>query len=55
MMTVVYSITGRDGDARAEVAEVLRIKPKLSLKGGFYKNKADTERFMNALSKAGLK
>ena len=55
MMTVVYSMSGRDGDARVEAAEVLRIKPKFSLKGGFYKNKADSARFMGALYKAGLK
>ena len=55
MMTVVYSMSGRDEEARVEAAEVLRIKPKFSLKGGFYKNKADSERFMGALHKAGLK
>ena len=54
-MTVVCSMEGRDEEARVQAAEVLRIKPKFSLKGGFYKNKADSERFMGALHKAGLK
>jgi len=35
MMTVVYSMSGRDENARTEAVEVFRIKPKLSLKGGF--------------------
>ncbi len=55
MMTVVYSMAGRDEEARVQAAEVLRIKPKFSFKRGFYKNKADGERFMGALHKAGLK
>jgi len=55
MTTVVYGMAGRDGDTRADVAEVLRIKHRLSLKGGFYKNNVDTERFMNALRKGKLK
>jgi len=50
-----YGMAGRDGGARAEVAEVLRNKTQVVLKGGFYKNKADTERFMNALRKVRLK
>jgi len=37
MMTVVYSLSGRDEQAQAELAEVLRIQPKFSLKG-FEKN-----------------
>ena len=31
MMTVVYSVSGRDEEARAEAAEVLRINPNFSL------------------------
>jgi adenylate cyclase len=54
-----YSLAGRDEEARAEVSEVLRIRPKFSLerfaKRLFYKNKADTDRFIEALRKAGLK
>jgi len=56
MMTVVYSMSGRDEDARAEAAEVLRINPMFFLKPPrFYKKKADGERFVGALRKAGLK
>jgi adenylate cyclase len=55
MMTVVYSWSGRDEEARVQAAEVLRIKPKYSMKKGVYKRKKDTERFVGALQKAGLK
>jgi len=58
MMTVVYSLSGRDEAARAEAAEVLRIQPKFSLKGFekklTYKRKEDREKFLDALRKAGL-
>ena len=58
-LTVCYSLLGRDEEARAEAAEVLRINPKLSLKRLAktfpFKNKADTELIINALSNAGLK
>jgi adenylate cyclase len=58
MMTVVYSFSGRDEEARAEAAEVLRIQPKFSLKRFeqqlAYKRTADRERFLGALRKAGL-
>jgi adenylate cyclase len=58
MMTVVYSFSGRDEQARAEAAEVLRIQPKFSLKKLekklTYKEKKDRERFLDALRKAGL-
>ena len=54
-----YSLAGRDEEARAEASEVLRIRPKFSLerfeKRLFYKNKADTEIYIGALRKAGLK
>jgi adenylate cyclase len=53
-----YSLAGRDEEARAEASEVLRIRPKFSLerfeKSLFYKNKADTDRFIDALRKAGM-
>jgi len=53
-----YSLAGRDDEARAEVSEVLRIQPKISLeslaKRVAYKNKADIDRIINALHKAGL-
>jgi adenylate cyclase len=58
MMTVVYSLSGRDEQARAEAAEVLRIQPKFTLKNLekklTYKRKEDSEKFLNALRKAGL-
>jgi len=59
MMTVVYSWSGREEEARAEAAEVLRIQPKFSLekfgKKLSYKKEEGRERFINALRKAGLK
>jgi tetratricopeptide (TPR) repeat protein len=59
MMTVVYSFSGRDEDARVQAAEVLRIQPKFSLKKFpkevGYKNQEDKERLIRALHKAGLK
>jgi adenylate cyclase len=58
MMAVVYSLSGRDEEARAEAAEVLRIQPKFSLKGFekklTYKRVEDREKFLGALRKAGL-
>jgi TolB-like protein/cytochrome c-type biogenesis protein CcmH/NrfG len=55
----VYSFSGRDEEARAEAAEVLRINHKFSLekfaKGARYKNQGDRERLIGALRKAGLK
>ena len=59
MMTVVFGFSGRDEDARAEAAEVLRIQPKFSLKefeGKLtYKREQDRKKFLEALRKAGLK
>jgi TolB-like protein len=55
----VYSLAGRDEEAQAEAAEVLRINPKFSLKKWEkslrYKDQEDQEQFISALSKAGLK
>lgn len=59
MMSVVYSLSGRDEKARAEAGEVLRIQPKFYLekfeKNVTYKREVDKERFLGALRKAGLK
>jgi adenylate cyclase len=59
MMAVVYSLSGRDEEARAEAAEILRISPKFTLakfeKKLTYKKKADREQFLGALRKAGLR
>ena len=58
-MAAVYSLAGRDEEARIEAAEVLRINPKFSLekfaKSVTYKNQEDQERLIGALRKAGLK
>lgn len=57
-LAATYSLSGRDEEARAEVSEVLRIQPKISLeslaKRVAYKNKADIDRLIDALRKAGL-
>ena len=59
MMTVVYSWSGREKEARAEAAEVLRIQPKFSREKFAQKlgNKDQEyiERFVGALRQAGLK
>jgi adenylate cyclase len=52
MMTAVYSWSGRDEEARAEAAEVLRIDPDFSL-DKFAKKASPT--LVSALRKAGLK
>jgi len=52
MMTAVYSWSGRDEEARAEAAEVLRINPDFSLEK--FAKKAGAS-LVSALRKAGLK
>jgi hypothetical protein len=54
MMTAVYSLSGRDEEARVQAHEVLRIQPKYRSKKGVYKRKEDPERFVGALNRAGL-
>jgi len=58
-LAAVYSLLGREDDAHAEAAEVLRINPHFSLeylsKTIPFKNQSDTEHLINALRKAGLK
>jgi hypothetical protein len=50
---------GRENEARAVAAEVLRINPKYSVdytsKTMFYKDQSFNDRFVAALRKAGLK
>jgi len=57
-LSAAYMELGRNEEARAHAAEVLRINPKFSLesyaKTQPYKNKADIERYIAALRKAGL-
>jgi adenylate cyclase len=55
MLTLVYSDSGRLEEARAQAAEVLRIQPKFTVRRGAYKRKEDTDRFVSALQRAGLK
>jgi adenylate cyclase len=58
-LAAVYSLLGREEEAHAEAAEVLRINPKFSLehfsKTIPFKNQSDTDHLINALRKAGLK
>jgi len=59
LLAATYSELGREEDARAAAAEVLRINPTFSLepwaKTHMYKNQADIDRVVEALRKAGLK
>jgi len=58
-LAATYSLLERQEEAHAEAAEVLRINPKFSLEFSAktlpFKNKADTELYIDALRKAGLK
>jgi adenylate cyclase len=58
-LAAIYSELGREEEARAEVAEILRISPNFSLEVLRqrlpYKDPADLERFLDGLRKAGLK
>jgi TolB-like protein/class 3 adenylate cyclase/Flp pilus assembly protein TadD len=58
VLTASYSLLGREEEARAEAAEVLRLNPKFSVekyaKRLPFKNQALTERYVGALRKAGL-
>ena len=54
-----YALLGKNEEAHAEAAEVLKIDPEFSLehlaKTYPFKKKADTDRYVGALRKAGLK
>jgi adenylate cyclase len=58
-LAVTYSMMGREEEARAEAAEVLRMNPKFSVdslaKTIQFKDLSETDKFINALRKAGLK
>jgi adenylate cyclase len=57
-MAGTYSYLGDETEARKAASEVLKIDPNFNLKGWIsklpYKNKADNERYISALRKAGL-
>jgi adenylate cyclase len=59
VLTSVYSMAGREKEARAAAAEVLKINPRFSLeqfaKIHPYKNPATKDRYIDSLRKAGLK
>jgi adenylate cyclase len=58
-LAATYSMMGREQEARAEAAEVLRINPKFSVdsyaKRLRLKDQSTLDNFINALRKAGLK
>ena len=57
-LAYTFGMAGRDDEARAAVAEILKRKPKYSLnrvaKSSFFKDPAETERQLDALRKASL-
>jgi TolB-like protein len=58
-LAATYSMMGREKEARAEAAEVLRINPKFSVdywaKTLGYKDQSEADKILDALRKAGLK
>jgi tetratricopeptide (TPR) repeat protein len=58
-LTCIYSDAGRDEEARAQAAEVLRVNPNFMTevwkRNQFFKDPAEMERHINNLRKAGLK
>jgi adenylate cyclase len=58
-LAVTYIFLGRENEARAEAAEVLRINPKFSLdyiaKTSIWKDQSIINKFLDASRKAGLK
>jgi len=59
LLAVTYSMMGRENEARAEAAEVLRINPKFSVdnfaKALPYKDQSVIDKIIDASRKAGLK
>ncbi len=57
--TATYSLLGREEEARAQAAQILRVEPKFSLEPFLktlpFKDKADAELLFDSLHKAGLK
>ncbi len=58
VLAVIYSELGRKEEAQAEVAEALRISPRVSMEGQRermpFKDQAVLERFIDGLRKAEL-
>ena len=58
-LAATYSMMGREEEARTAAAEVMKINSRFSLeryaKTIYLRNKADTDRTLEALRKAGLK
>ena len=54
-LIVAYVELGRDQDARAEAAEIMRINPQLKMRPGPFKDEALNKRLLSDLRKAGLK
>jgi adenylate cyclase len=58
-LAATYSMMGREQEARAEAAEVLRLNPKFSVdsyaKRMTFKDQSVTDKFIDGLRKAGLK
>jgi len=58
-LAATYSMMGREKEARAEAAEVIRINPKFSVdlfaKRQVYKDQSEINKLVDALRKAGLK
>jgi adenylate cyclase len=58
-LAATYSMLGREQEARAEAAEVLRLNPKFSVdsyaKRLTFKDQSVTDKFIDGLRKAGLK
>ena len=55
-LAITYSVMGREKEASAEGAEVLRRNPNFSWAGyNAYKDQSQNDKIVNALRKAGLK
>ena len=57
-LVIIFSELGREEEAQAEVAEMLRISPNATLRGQkermSFKDESTLERYMEGLRKAGL-
>jgi adenylate cyclase len=58
-LAATYNLMGREEEARAQAAQILRVIPKFSVESFAnrlpFKNKADTDLYIDSLRKAGLK